>query len=100
MNEYIKALKRYVADNPSNWGEYDTEGVLDMLYRCYNQYNSMDTPTITAAFEELYREMNGMPLREMDKIIDTVCLLCREHEHTGFSNGVKIGIVLTREIAE
>lgn len=55
MNEYIKGLKHHVADNPLNWGEYDAEGILNMLYGCYNQYNFMDTPTITAVLEELYR---------------------------------------------
>ena len=35
-------------------------------------------------FGELYRLLNGMPLREMDWIIDPVCALCRNHERAGF----------------
>ena len=53
-----------------------------------------------ADFEELYRRMNGMPLREMDRIIDTVCSLCRDHEKAGFVEGIKIGIRLESELAE
>ena len=42
--------------------------------------------------------MNGMPLREMDKIIYPVCKLCRDHERAGFTEGVKVGILMHDEI--
>ena len=51
-----------------------------------------------AEFNELYQQMNGMPLREMDKIIYPVCKLCRDHERAGFVEGVKIGIQLNTEL--
>ena len=44
--------------------------------------------------------MNGMPLREMDKIIYPVCKLCRDHEQSGFVAGLKIGIRLVDELCE
>ena len=44
--------------------------------------------------------MNGMPLREMDKIIYPVCTLCRDHEKAGFVEGIKIGIQLQKELDE
>lgn len=58
----------------------------------------MDDTQIKADFEELYRIMNGMPLRQMDKIIYPVCTLCRGHEKAGFVEGVKIGMMLAREL--
>ena len=42
--------------------------------------------------------MNGMPLQEMDKIIYPVCKLCRDHEKSGFVEGIKIGILLHSEL--
>ena len=42
--------------------------------------------------------MNGIPLQEMDKIIYPVCKLCRDHEKSGFAEGVKTGIWLVREL--
>lgn len=51
-----------------------------------------------ADFNELYRMMNGMELREMDKIIYPVCTLCRDHEKAGFVEGIKIGIRLGAEL--
>ena len=49
-------------------------------------------------FDELYLQMNGMTLREMDKIICPVCTLCRDHEKAGFIEGIKIGIPLSQEL--
>ena len=54
---------------------------------------------IKADFEELYRQMNGMPLREMDRIVYPVCKLCRDHERAGFAEGVRIGIRLFQEMS-
>jgi hypothetical protein len=33
----------------------------------------------------------------MDRIVDAVCTLCREHEKAGFMEGVKVGIMLGAE---
>lgn len=49
-------------------------------------------------FNELYQLMNGMALRDMDKIIYPVCMLCRDHERSGFVEGIKIGIMLAHEL--
>ena len=38
------------------------------------------------------------PLREMDKIIYPVCTLCRDHQRSGFVEGVKVGIRLKSEL--
>lgn len=54
--------------------------------------------TIRKDFDELYRAMHGQPLREMDKVIYTVCTLCRDHERSGFVDGIKIGIRLSDEL--
>jgi hypothetical protein len=55
---------------------------------------------VKAAFEDLYQRMHGMPLREMDRIVDAVCTLCREHGKAGFIMGVKVGIQLEQEITQ
>ena len=60
----------------------------------------MDDGTIKEDFNELYRQMNGMQLRDMDKIIYPVCTLCRDHQRSGFVNGIRVGIRLREELAE
>ena len=98
MNEYIKTLKQYVADNPPNYGDGDARSILDMLFTYYQQCNNTDTDAVKAAFEDLYQRMHGMPLREMDRIIDVVCTLCREHARAGFTDGIKLGMLLEKEM--
>lgn len=85
MKRYFAALKTYLAESPLEYGD-DAHSVLEMLYAHYNEFGGMDTEEIKQDFEELYKRMTGMPIREMDKIIDV--------------EGIKIGIRLEAEQAE
>ena len=96
IEKYIQALKKLALSDGLNLGDADT--VLEMLCECYNENHPYDNEEIKADFNELYRQMNGMPLREMDKVIYPVCKLCRDHEKTGFVEGIKIGIRLANEL--
>ncbi len=98
MNSFFEKLKAYIQSKPPNYG--DGESVLTMLYECHNESNPYDNEQIKADFNELYRLMNGMELREMDRIIYPVCRLCRDHERSGFIEGIKIGVLLQAELAE
>ena len=98
MEAYFEKLRAYITENPTDFG--DGESVLALLYEAYADSNKMDDGTITKDFNELYRVMNGMELREMDKIIYPVCTLCRDHQRSGFVEGVKVGIRLSEELAE
>ena len=70
----------------------DSESVLSLLYESYDDINPMYDDQIKADFAELYQALNGMPLQEMDWIINPVCSLRRDHERNGFVYGVQIGI--------
>ena len=96
MNQFHDVLKRIVADHQPNFGDGDS--VLTMLYEAYSECNRLDDTQVKEDFNELYRMMNGMELREMDKIIYPVCKLCRDHERSGFIEGIKIGITLAQEL--
>ena len=98
MNPYIEELKRQLTENPPRVGDGDP--ILTMLYESYSHANRVDDDQIKNDFRELYQAMNGMPLREMDRIIDSVCALCRDHERAGFVEGVKVGILLAVELTE
>lgn len=98
MKTYFEKLRSYIADHPANFG--DGESVLTLLYEAYAESNKMDDGTIKEDFNELYRVMNGMELREMDKIIYPVCTLCRDHQRSGFVEGFKVAIRLCHELEE
>ena len=96
MAEYIQALETYVASRKLNLGDGDS--VLSLLYEAYGDSNRMYDDQIKADFAELYQALNGMPLQEMDWIINPVCALCRDHERNGFIHGVQVGIRLAQEV--
>ena len=97
MKSYLEALKNYIEQNPPNYG--DAESILGMLYECHNENNPYDNEQIKADFHELYQQMNGMSLNEIDRIIYPVCRLCRDHERAGLIEGIKIGICLASELS-
>ncbi len=98
IEKYIQALREYVLSHDPSCA--DGETILGMLYECHNKNFHYDNDEIKADFNELYRQMNGMELREMDKIIYPVCTLCRDHQRSGFVEGVKVGVRLREELAE
>lgn len=60
MNPYIEKLKQRFTDNLTNYG--DADSVLGLLYECFNENNSYANKQIKADFNELYHQMNRMPL--------------------------------------
>lgn len=97
-DELVKHLTEYVLAHEPNLG--DGNSVLTLLYEAYSEVNTMENTQIKADFNELYRQMNGMELREMDKIIYPVCTLCRDYQQSGFMEGVKLGVMLGAELPE
>ena len=93
MNDYLTALQTHLTTPQST-----DQNILDLLYDAYNDTTGMDNAAIKADFEELYRLMNGKPLKEIDEIIYAVCTLCRDHEKAGFIEGIKVGMRLAGEL--
>ena len=100
MKPYIEKLKTHVAEHPPNYGDCDAHTILEMLYSHYAAFNRMDTAEIKKNFETLYHQLTGMPLNDLDNIIDTVTTLCWQHEQSGFVEGIKVGLLLAAELTE
>ena len=96
MKQFYDVLRKSISERPPNFGNGDS--VLAMLYEAYSECTQMEDVQIKAAFEELYRQMNGMELHEMDRILDPVCSLCRGHERAGFVEGIKFGMRIHQEL--
>lgn len=96
LKTYIKALKARITTSPPDLNNEDS--VLGILYEAYSESSAMYDDEIKADFHALYEAMHGMPLREMDKIVYPVCTLCRDHQKSGFIEGVKIGLSLSQEL--
>ena len=96
MKNFYEVLQQHVSDMQPNFG--DGESVLTMLYEAYSECNRLDDTQIKDDFHELYQLMNGMELRDMDRVIYPVCKLCRDHERSGFIEGIRIGLMLYHEL--
>lgn len=96
MKEYLKCLQAHIERHTPDFG--DADSVLTLLYEAYSDCNRMDDAVIKEDFHRLYEQMNGLTLRDMDRILDPVCTLCRSHERCGFVEGVKVGVRLIQEL--
>lgn len=81
-----------VEDKTADW--CNDESILGSLCECNNENHPHDSEESKADFNALYQAMNGIPLREMEKVIYPVCKLCRDHEQAGFIEGIKVGMRL------
>ena len=97
MEEFMSALQSKLDTLQPNYPD-NAESILEVLFDAYNESSGIDNAAIKADFEELYRLMNGKPLKEIDEIVYAVCTLCRDHEKAGFLEGIKVGIYLAREL--
>ena len=98
ITEFITRLKAYVEATTPRSEDFTPESLLEMLFNVYTEFNGFDNQIIREDFNGLYTAMNGKTLREMDQIIYPVCILCRDHEKTGFQEGIKVGIRLAQEV--
>lgn len=73
--------------------------ILTHALRMTRKSNPYDDEQIKEDFNERYGLMNGMELREMGRIIYSVCRLCRDHERMGFIEGIRLGVLLVQELS-
>ena len=99
MDEFMTNLQTKLDTLQPNYPD-NAESILEVLFDTYNESNGFDNAAIKADFEELYRLMNGKPLKEIDDIIYAVCTLCRDHEKAGFIEGIKIGFHLMDAVSK
>jgi hypothetical protein len=97
MNEFMTALQTHLPTQQPNYPD-NAESILEVLFDAYNESSGFDNAAIKADFEELYRLMNGKPLKEIDEIIYAVGTLCRDHEKEGFVAGITIGFELSQTL--
>lgn len=100
MNVFLEKLKQYMIKHPLDLSRGDGDTILEMLYECYDEINGMDDAEIKQDFEVIYRQMNGKSLKEIDAMIYPICKLCRDHQKSGFAEGVRIGYRLAQEMME
>lgn len=98
LDDFLDILLRLVAENPPNYGDWNAQSVLEMLYVAYGEYNRFESDQTKAGFEELYRFLRDIPLKKVDLVIDLVCDIAHFYERDGFIEGLKLGVRLGGEL--
>lgn len=94
MNPYLKTLTQYISKNPPDYVNLDPEVLSELLYNLYRELNPMDATEIRAAYRELDRELDCLPLRQADEIWYQICGICSGHEKYAFLYGLHVGLTL------
>ena len=98
MKQYFEKLRDCIAESPLDFG--DADSALALLFDAYAEIHNLDDAQTKEDFLALYEAMNALPLQEMDQIIYPVCRLCRDHQRSGFVEGIRVGVRLREELAE
>lgn len=95
---FMEILHKHIMDHAPHYGEWNAQSLLQMLYVAYSEYNRFETDDVKGGFEALYDLLKGLPLKSIDPVIDAVCDLCHNHEQSGFTEGLKVGVRLGDEL--
>lgn len=98
MVPFMEVLRNHIAAHAPNYGDWNAQSILQMLYVAYSEYNRFETDDVKSGFEGLYDLLRGLPLKNLDSVIDAVCDLCHSHEQAGFTEGLKVGVRLVDEL--
>ena len=100
MTNYNDYFQNLHASNNSNPTNPDIPSVIDTLYYIYQELHPIDSEEISAAFSELHKVLNRLPLSDVDAVIDKTCVLCVEHGKRGFQEGLALGFRLSSELRQ
>ena len=93
----MAALQTHLANQQPKYPD-NTESILEVLFDAYSKSSGFVNAAIKSDFEDLYRLMNGKPLKKIDEIIYAVCTLSRDYEKAGVIEGVMVGIRLEKKV--
>lgn len=99
MTPYTQAIADYLSSHEPDYGDSNIHSLLEMLYRCYTEYNPIDNAVIRQQFSSLEPIMEKLPLTESDEVFYTFCRICIETERLAFLEGLRVGLRLEAEIS-
>jgi len=98
MDNYANKLQAYLDQKPMQYTEGDT--LLEQLYWCYTEANTVDCPALRKVFRELYCSMPELSEDKFDEIFSLVSTLSVLQEEMAFKAGAKVGFRLAAELLE
>lgn len=74
--------------------------MLNLLFEAFINISRMDSTAIAEDFKELRQGLSGLSFQEADRVVDSACKLCFDHERVAFIEGIKAGVQLKTELEE
>ena len=96
MSKYADKLQEYLDKNPIKYADGDS--LLEQMYWCYIESNSLDDPELRKQFQKVYRSMPELSEKRFDEIFDGISALTTRQEKLAFQVGAKIGLRLAAEL--
>ena len=96
---WLETLAKEIAEHPMHYGDWNAQSLLEMLYVAYTDHNRIDIGCDKSGFVRLQHQLSSLSASSADSVLDTVCDLCLSHERAGFTEGIKVGVLLGHELA-
>lgn len=98
MNNYSKAINRYLDTQSPDYGLPELHSLLEHLWYTYTIHNPIDSPAIRQSFRDLEPLFSALPFQEANDLFDTIADLCTTYEKAAFMEGIHVGVRLSAEL--
>ena len=98
MCKYANKLREYLDQNPIAYADGDS--LLEQLYWCYWEANSLDTTEVRIQYQKLRLSIPEISEERFDEIFGVISSLSILQEKIAFQARVKIGMRLAAELLE
>ena len=100
MNKIVSQLNDYLTSHPIDLGTSGCSTVLNQLYQAYADSHESDPPEIREGFKELDNLLADLPLDDNNTVWNLCCRLCIAYERKAFTDGLKYGTHLSKEVSQ
>ena len=100
MEEYLRKLSTYVAEQAPDIHLDDVHTILDALFWADCESAGADNENVQQGYDTLQQQLQRLPAQDVNVIINIVNDLCWEHDRQGFINGFKMGMRLEQELSQ
>lgn len=99
ISEYMSELNQLLEESPVAV-PCGAESLISLLYDAYFETQGPSSQAIKDGYKSLHDYIKNLPTNDKENVIDIVSTLCMEHERSGFTEGVKLGFQLKKELSE
>lgn len=98
MNKYIKLLAEHLASQPMEFHDWNADSLLEFLFCCYTEDHPLDNEAIHRCYEKLEPLFEGLPRDASNQLFQNIAAVCIAYEQIAFTEGLRVGAALEREI--